>query len=120
MAANNSGKCLSHGTLDQLGTDFESVRKRLLGSGLMEIPKEPLTLNAAHFRTRFIEMRIGGITEIRSDAEDIEALMRGAPAEKREAFSRVFDQEEQFISSLLRAGLRVEAELDTKPATRLP
>lgn len=103
VAANNSGKCLSHGTLDQLGTDFKSVRKRLLGSGLMEIPKEPLTLNAAHFRTRFIGVATGGVSELRSDAEDIEALMRGAPAKKREAFSRIFDGEEQFINSLLRA-----------------
>jgi hypothetical protein len=106
VAADNSGKCLPYGRLDQSGTDFEAVRKRLLGSGLKEIPEEPLTLSAAHFRTRFIEVRIGGISELRSDAENVEALMRGAPAKKREALSRIFDQEGQFINSLVRSGLR--------------
>lgn len=105
VATDNSGKCLSYGHLAQLKTDFESLRKRLVGEGLLSVPKEPLTLGASHYRTRFIELVSGGAPELRSDADSIEVLLKGGPAKKREAFSRVFDLEQQFINSLLRAGL---------------
>jgi hypothetical protein len=105
VATDNSGKCLAYGRLSQLKTDFESLRKRLVGEGLLSVPKEPLTLGASHYRTRFIELMSGGAPELRSDADSIEVLLKGGPAKKREAFSRVFDLEEQFINSLLRAGL---------------
>ncbi|HEV3469677.1 MAG TPA: hypothetical protein VG148_10175 [Pyrinomonadaceae bacterium] len=105
VAADNSGKCLSYGHLTRLGTDFESLRARLVGEGLLSVPGEPLTLGASHYRTRFIELASGGAPELRSDADSAEVLLKGGPARKREAFSRVFELEEQFINSLLRAGL---------------
>lgn len=106
LASNNSGKCLASGRLDQLKTDFESVKRRLVGEGLLSVPKEPLTLGADHYGTAFIELSSGGVTELRSDADDIEVLLKGGPAKKREAFSRIFNLEEQFIKSLLQAGLK--------------
>jgi WD40 repeat protein len=107
VAADNSGRCLSYGHLGQLKTDFGSLTKRLVGEGLLSVPKEPLTLGASHFRTRFIELESGGGPELRSDADSVEVLLKGGPAKKREAFTRVFELEEQFINSLLKAGLNV-------------
>ncbi|MDT5157974.1 MAG: hypothetical protein QOH51_2331 [Acidobacteriota bacterium] len=106
VAANNPGRCLAYGHLDQLNTSFESLKNRLISEGLLSVPKEPLTLGADHYRTRFIGLGSGGAPELRSDADSIEVLLKGGPAKKREAFSRIFSQEEQFINSLLRAGLR--------------
>jgi len=105
VAADNSGKCLSHGHLSRLKTDFDSLSKRLVAAGLLSVPVEPLTLGASHYRTRFIELAAGGARERRSDADSVEALLKGGPAKKREAFARVFETEEQFINSLLKAGL---------------
>lgn len=56
-----------------------------------------------HYRTRFIELASGGARELRSDADSIEVLLKGGPSKKREAFSRIFEREEQFLTSLLRA-----------------
>jgi WD40 repeat protein len=107
VAANNAGKCLAYGHLDQLSTSFETLKKRLVGEGLLSVPKEPLTLGTDHYRTRFIGLASDGAPELRSDADSIEVLLKGGPAKKREAFSRVFNQEEQIINSLLRAGLKL-------------
>jgi hypothetical protein len=93
--------------LDQLKTDFESVRKRLVAEGVLDVPKEPLVLGADHYRTRFMEVTLNGVPELRSDADSIEVLLKGGPAKKREAFSRIFDQEESFINSLLRSGMKL-------------
>lgn len=41
------------------------------------------------------------------DALDISVLLKGGPAKKREAFSRVFKQERKFIDSILKAGLKL-------------
>src|SRR6266508_1223149 len=107
VATNNPGRCLAYGRLDQLKTDFESVRKRLLAEGVLDVPKEPLVLGADHYRTRFMEVTSNGVPELRSDADSIEVLLKGGPAKKREAFSRIFDQEESFINSLLRSGMKL-------------
>lgn len=109
LATNNSGKCLAYGNLSQLKTDFESLKKLLIGEGILSIPKEPLTLGADHYRTRFIEIKLEGGTELRSDADSIEVLLRGGPARKREAFSRIFDKEEAFLKLLLSAGMKLPA-----------
>ena len=106
LATNNSGKCLASGRLDQLKTDFESLKKRLLSEGLLSVPKEPLTLGADHYGTAYIEISTGGAAELRSDADDIGVLLKGGPAKKREAFSRVFRLEEKFVNSLLHAGMK--------------
>lgn len=109
FATNNAGKCLASGRLEQLRTDFASVKRRLVSGGLLSVPKEPLTLGADHYGTAFIELSAGGATELRSDADDVGVLLSGGPAKKREAFRRVFQPEEQFIKSLLRAGVRPPA-----------
>jgi WD40 repeat protein len=104
VAANSSGRCRAYGSLAQLKTDFETVRKRLIAEGILEVGKEPLTIGADHYSTAFIELTSDGVTELRSDADNIAALLQGAPAKKREAFGRVFKQEKVFIDSLLNAG----------------
>lgn len=62
---------------------------------------------ADHYRTRYVELTSDGAGELRSDADSIEVLFRGGPAKKREAFSRVFDREEQFLTTLLHAGTKL-------------
>ncbi len=106
VAADNSGKCLAYGHLDQLKTDFQTLRKRLVESGLLSLPTQPLAPQTAHFRVRFIELMSDGVREVRTDADSFEALLKGEPAKKREAFSRIFDGEESFLNSLLHAGLK--------------
>ncbi|HEX8494979.1 MAG TPA: hypothetical protein VF658_19215 [Pyrinomonadaceae bacterium] len=109
VATNNSGKCLAYGHLNQLKTDFDSLKKSLVAEGFLSLPKAPLTLGADHYRTRFIELKLDGAPELRSDADSIEVLLNGGPAKKREAFLRVFNKEEPFLSSLLRAGMKLPA-----------
>lgn len=106
LATDNAGKCLAYGHLGQLGTDFRTLRARLVGAGLLGLPVEPLVLGADHYRTRFIELGTGGAREVRSDADSVKVLLEGGPARKREAFRRIFGAEEDFLSKLLRAGLR--------------
>lgn len=107
VAANNSGKCLSYGNLSQLKTDYQSVKKRLLDENFLAIPKEPLTIGADHYRTAFIEITTNGVSEIRSDADSFELLMKEkGKTKKREAFSQIYDKENEFIESLLKAGLK--------------
>lgn len=110
VASDNSGKCKAYGSLDQLKTNFDSVRNRLVNKGILNIAKDPLTLGLDHYGTRFIELRINGVPELRTDADDISVLMKGGPAKKREAFSRIFKQEEAFINSLLSAGMKLPAQ----------
>jgi WD40 repeat protein len=107
VVTNNPGRCVAHGRLDQLKTDFESVKNRLVTEGILSVPKEPLVLGADHYRTRFVEITLNGVPELRSDADSIEVLLKGGAAKKREAFSRIFDQEEPFINSLLHAGMKL-------------
>ncbi|HEX8738295.1 MAG TPA: hypothetical protein VF721_23370 [Pyrinomonadaceae bacterium] len=104
-ASNNSGKCLSYGNLSELKTDYQAVRKRLLDRDLLLIPKAPLTIGADHYRTQFIELSTEGISEIRSDADSFEILINGQ-SKKREAFSKIYRQEELFLKSLLKAGFK--------------
>jgi WD40 repeat protein len=107
VVTNNPGRCIAYGRLDQLKTDFESVRNRLVAEGLLDVPKEPLVLGADHYRTRFMELTLNGVPELRSDADSIEVLLKRGPAKKREAFSRIFNQEESFIDSLLHSGMKL-------------
>jgi len=109
VVTNNFGHCLAYGSLDQFKTNFESVKARLVSEGLLGIPKAPLIVGAAHFRTRFIELAVDGVPELRTDADSIDVLLKGVPAEKREAFWRVFSQEESFINSLRQAGMKPPA-----------
>lgn len=101
ITTDNPGKCVSKGNLSQFKTDFLTVKKRLIDAGLLNIPKEPLTLGASHFRTRFITISDGGKEHPRSDADDIQALLDGKPAKKREAFNALYLKEQAFINSLI-------------------
>jgi WD40 repeat protein len=109
VASDNSGKCRAYGSLSQLKTDFESVRNRLVSDGLIAVGRDPLTLGADHYGTAFIELTINGVSELRSNADDIGILLNGGPAKKRDAFDRVFKQEKPFIDSLLQAGMKLGA-----------
>lgn len=112
VAADNSGKCLSYGNLKQLGTDFQTIKKRLTERGFLAVPKEPLTLGADHYRTLFIEIKSGGASELRSDADSIEMLLSGGAAKKREAFRLIYNQKEVFLKSLLSAGMKLPNSKD--------
>jgi WD40 repeat protein len=107
VASDNSGKCKAYGSLDQLKTNFESVRNRLVNGGLLNIAKDPLTLGVDHYGTGFIELKISGVTELRTDADDIAVLLNGGAAKKRQAFTRIFKRERAFIDSLLSAGMKL-------------
>jgi hypothetical protein len=61
----------------------------LISKGLIEIAKDPLTLGADHYGTAFIEVMLKGVPELRSDADDVEMLLKGGPAKKREACTQV-------------------------------
>lgn len=107
VAANNSGKCLSNGNLSQLKTDYQTIKKRLLDKNFLSVPKEPLTIGADHYRTQFIEITTDGVSEIRSDADSFELLMKEkGKTKKREAFSLIYDSEDKFIKSLMNAGFK--------------
>ena len=62
---------------------------------------------ADHYGTAFIEFTINGVPELRRDADDIAVLLNGGPAKKREAFSRIFKQEQAFVDSILKAGMKL-------------
>ena len=102
MATKNSGECLADGALSQFNTDFETIKNRLIVEGFLTLPKDPLTLGTDHYRTRFIEIALNGVQDLRTDAENIELLLKGGPAKKREAFSAFYTKEEPFILSLLK------------------
>lgn len=107
VSSNRDGKCLSYGNLSQLKTDFKTVKKRLLDEEFLSIPKEPLTIGADHFRTEFIEIVTNGFSEIRTDADSFELLMKEkGRTKKRESFSKISAKERLFIDSILKAGFR--------------
>ena len=86
------------------------MQGRLVSRGILDIAKSPRTIGSDHYGTAFVELTINGVPELRTDAENFELLLKGAPAKKREAFSRIFKQEEAFINSLLRAGTTLPPE----------
>ncbi len=108
VATNNSGTCLAHGPLNRLqpGHSLELIKARLLRQGFMSIPEEPMTDGSDHYRTRFIELSINGIHHLRTDAEVVDST-RKRPKRKEEEFRRLFDQEEPFLSSILRGGSKL-------------
>jgi WD40 repeat protein len=107
VSANRDGKCLSYGNLSQLKTDYQTVNKRLLDEDFLSIPKEPLTIGADHFRTEFIEIVTNGVSEIRTDADSFELLMKEkGKTKKREAFSKISAKEQGFVDSLLKSGFK--------------
>jgi hypothetical protein len=75
-----------------------------LSKGLIAVGRDPLTLGTDHYGTAFIELTNNGVSELRSDADDIAVLLRGGPAKKRQALSRIFTKEKPFVDSLLHAG----------------
>ena len=78
----------------------------LVREGLLDIPRNPLTRGLDHYRTRFIALSVGGQLQIRSDAEVVDfSKPRTHPTKKEEEFTRIFNQEQQFIDSLLQAGM---------------
>jgi hypothetical protein len=104
VAANNSGKCLAYGRLSNL--DFTKLKDRLVREGLLDIPRDPLTRGLDHYRTRFIAMSVADQLQIRSDAEVLD-FSRTRPTKKEEEFTGIFKREQQFIETLLRAGMHV-------------
>jgi WD40 repeat protein len=107
VAARITGECLAYGPLSVTKTpDFDTLSGRLLGEGLLAVPRDPLTLGSDHFRIRFIELSHGGKSELRSDAELIDSSSpRSHPGKKKEEFTRIFNEEQEFIDSLLHAGM---------------
>jgi WD40 repeat protein len=104
VAANNSGKCLAYGKLSNL--DFATLKDRLVREGLLDVPRDPLTRGLDHYRTRFIALSYGGDFQVRSDAEVVDfSKPRTHPTKKEEEFTRIFNQEQEFIDSLLQAGM---------------
>jgi WD40 repeat protein len=104
VVANNSGKCMAYGALSNL--DFESLKERLVREGLLDVPRDPLTRGLDHYRTRFIALSVGGQLQIRSDAELADFSQPRRHASKKGEFTRIFNQEQRFIDSLLRAGMQ--------------
>lgn len=100
VTTDNPGRCVATGTVAQMGIDFPGVKKRLIDSGILSVPKEPLTPGSAHFQTQFIEVTVNGKAELRTDAEDIGLLLKGGQAKKRDAFRKIISAEEAFINSL--------------------
>lgn len=106
VAASNSGECLAYGPLSMTKTpNFENLKARLLGEGLLAVPRDPLTLGTDHYRTQFIELSNGGDLQVRSDAEVID-FSRTYPTKKQEELRRIFNQEQWFIDFLLHAGMQ--------------
>lgn len=110
VAGTNFGKCIAYGNLNQLKTDFQSVKERLIGEGLLLVPKEPLTIGADHYRTCFIGLGSNGIYELRSDADLFELLLKDGPSKKREAFNLILDKEESFLTLLRQAGIKLPSK----------
>ena len=104
VAVRNTGECLAYGSLSVTKTpDFDTLSARLIGEGLLAVPPDPLTTGADHYRTRFIELSYGSSLQTRSDAAEI--FGGTERTEKQKEFTRVFDQEQGFIDSLLQAGM---------------
>jgi len=108
VAATNLGVCLAYGSLAKTNTaaDFLSLKTRLIGEGLLSIPKLPITLGLDHYRTRFIELSDEGKSELRSDGEVVDfSKVSKYPTRKQKDFRRIFESEGTFLSSLLHAGM---------------
>lgn len=107
IAATNSGECLACGSLNTTTTSsFAALKTRLLAEGFLSVPRNPLTRGLDHYGTRFIELFDKGGLEVRSDAEVVDfSRPRARPTKKEEDFTRIFNQEEPFIHSLLQAGM---------------
>ncbi len=101
LVTSNHGQCLAYGKLDQLNTDFENVRKRLVERGLLSMAKDPLGATANHFRVRFVELRTKNVRETRSDSDSFGA---GLSSAKRQEFQRIYGPEESFINALRNVG----------------
>lgn len=112
VVTDNPGKCVAIGTLDKVGTSFDVVKNRLLDSGFLKLAKKPLMPGSAHFSARFIGAFFNDVMEVRSDAEDFEAMLKGAQPKKREAFNLIYSKNEPFLKELVRAGGL--AEVNTK------
>ena len=100
LTTDNPGRCVAKGNISQMGADYAEVKKRLIHRGILNVPKEPLTANTPHFRTNFVVLTVNGKEELRSDAEDVEVLLKDGPAKKREAFWKIISPEETLIKSL--------------------
>lgn len=105
VAATNSGVCMAYGSLSQgrLDLSFEGLKAELISNGLLEIPAEPQALGFDHYRTRFIELSIGGQHYRRTDAERLrghESPLQG----KAEKFDQLWGRFEARIDRLFRAG----------------
>ncbi len=108
VAATNLGACLAYGSLTKLDTaaDFPSLKARLIGEGLLSIPRLPITLGLDHYRTRFIELSVEGKAELRSDGEVVDfSKVSKYPTQKQKDFRRIFESEGTFLTSLLHAGM---------------
>jgi len=107
VAARNSGECLAYGPLSMTKTpNLDTLNARLVGEGLLAVKRDPLTRGIDHYRTRFIELSHGGDLQVRSDAEVVDfSKPRTHPTKKEEEFTRIFNQEQPFIDSLLHAGM---------------
>ena len=71
---------------------------RLISRGIIDVGKDPLTLGTDHYGKPFIEITINGVTELRSDADDVRVLLNRGPAKKREAFSRIFNRKKGLLT----------------------
>jgi len=69
VAANNSGRCVACGRLDQLKNRLRIDQDATRRCGLVGRAENPLTIGADHYRTQFIGLRINGADELRSDAD---------------------------------------------------
>ncbi len=108
VAATNMGTCLAYGSLakSNAGSDFGSLKTRLVRDGILSVPKNPVTSGTDHYRTRFIELVVDGTSELRSDGELVDFSKTGKyPTQKQKGFRLIFEGEEEFLNSLLHAGM---------------
>jgi hypothetical protein len=107
IAASNSGECLAYGSLNTTTTSsFAALKTRLLAEGFLSVPRNPLTRGLDHYGTRFIELFDERGSELRSDADVVDFSKPVThPTKKEEEFSRIFNEEQWFIDSLLHAGM---------------
>ncbi len=107
VATNNPGVCMAYGSLSQSQVDqtFAGIRSELLENGFLALPEEPQTRHLDHYRTRFIELSMGGTPHLRTDAE-VFSYGKPPPEHKYEKFHALYRRFEGTISALLRSGRR--------------
>lgn len=108
VVATNMGTCLAYGSLakSNAGTDFGSLKTRLVSGGILSVPKNPVTSGTDHYRTRFIELVADGTSELRSDGELVDFSKTDKyPTRKQMDFRRIFEGEEELLNRLLHAGM---------------